>query len=401
MRPYLLWRLIGTTPETITQPQRLSEGLALHLRYADLLTVVVQIGERQQAYVALHGCISCGQARCAPSCPVQLLRRLLVACIPGAELQLAMSGLAQRPYRRVVVALPAPTAQPLDGTLLHAWDEARLQLRWHQGRRGLCCAALLAVGADGPDPNGVLQTQGWSPRPIEAWLAHRTLQMPMPHLHALPRRTQLAPVLLPPIPRITTLETRAAPDQQTSVDRVVSLSIAGQLRTLLSEQPGTNDQTAQDGPDVRPDDGTLADWLYGAQHVAHRPSEDVAPIPAAPMDDAEVGMWPAGPYGLTPQAVGQLLRQLATHPAFTQGKQASQIGVVKGRLVKVLGLAEPAALAVLVWLDAAELLAAPLRPEDRWRRPRPLATTDLDMIATRLTATPLPTPEAIQAVTGA
>src|SRR5262245_11501861 len=174
MRPYLLWRLSGATSETITQPERLSEGLALHLRYADLLTVLVQIGERQQAYLALHGCSSCTQTRCAPGCPTQLLRRLLAACIPGASLHLAMSGLARRTYQRVVVALPTATAQPLDSTLLHTWDEARLQQRWHQGRRGLCCAVLLAVGADGPDPVAVLRTQSWQPCPIETRLARCT-----------------------------------------------------------------------------------------------------------------------------------------------------------------------------------------------------------------------------------
>jgi hypothetical protein len=45
MRPYLLWRLTGAIPESVTQPQRLTEGLALHLRYADLLTLLVQIGK--------------------------------------------------------------------------------------------------------------------------------------------------------------------------------------------------------------------------------------------------------------------------------------------------------------------------------------------------------------------
>lgn len=399
MRPYLLWRLSGATVETIAQPERWSEGLALHLRYADLLTVLVQIGERQQAYLALHGCSGCTQTRCAPGCPTQLLRRLLAACVPGAELHVAISGLARRPYRRVIVAMPTTTAQPLDGTLLHTWDEARLQLRWRQGRRGLHCAALLAAGADGPDPAVMLQTQGWQPRPIESWLAWHTLPMPMPYLSALPCRTQLALALLLPSPPIRPAElATVALEQQASEDAAPSCSIASQV---LIEAPSTNGQVAEDGPNVTLDDTALAQWLYAVQQVAQRRSDGVAPATVTSIDDAEAGEWPTGPCCLTPQAVAQLLHQLATHPAFTQGKQTSQIGVVKGRLVKVLGLSEAVALAMLVWLDAAELLVAPLRPEDRWRRPRPLVTTDLSQIATQLAATPLPTPEAIQAATGA
>jgi hypothetical protein len=390
MRPYLLWRLTGATSETIAWPERLSAGLALHLRYTDLLTVLIQIGDRQQAYLVLHGCATCAQTHCAPGCPTQLLRRLLAACAPDTALRLTMSGLAWRPYRRVIVALPTATAQPLDGTLLHAWGEARLQLRWHQSQRGQHCAALLMLGADGPDPVVVLQAQGWQPRPIETWLARHTLHTTLPQLWAIPRRTQLAPALLLPVQQVS---------PQVSADDVPEQPIAEQLRTLLSNQPGTNDQA--DSPDVALDDAALAQWLYAAQQVAHRPPDDAAPTTAVSLDHAESGVWPAGPGGLTPQMVGQLLRQLATHPAFTQGKQASQIGVVKGRLVKVLGLSEPVALAMLVWLDAAALLITPVRPEDRWRRPRPLVTTDLSQIATRLVATPLPTSEAIQAVTGA
>jgi hypothetical protein len=51
----------------------------------------------------------------------------------------------------------------------------------------------------------------------------------------------------------------------------------------------------------------------------------------------------------------------------------------------------------MVWLDASGVLATPYRVEDRWRKPRPLAVTDLDQIAERLRVTPLPDAAAIQA----
>jgi hypothetical protein len=129
-----------------------------------------------------------------------------------------------------------------------------------------------------------------------------------------------------------------------------------------------------------------------------------AAMPEEPMSTiygaATASSWPAGPCDLAPQAVAHLLRQLTTHPAFTNGSQASQIGVVKGRLIKVLGLSDAVAAALMVWLDAAQVLVAPIRPDDRWRRPRPLATTDLDQIAVCLMATPIPSTMAIQAAYG-
>jgi hypothetical protein len=66
----------------------------------------------------------------------------------------------------------------------------------------------------------------------------------------------------------------------------------------------------------------------------------------------------------------------------------------------VLGLSEAVAAALMVWLDAAEVLVAPIRPDDRWRRPRPLATTDLEQIAAYLMTTPIPSAMAIQAAYG-
>jgi hypothetical protein len=404
MPQHLLWRLTGATQETLTQPERLVNGLTLHLRYADVLTVLVQIGHHQQAYVVLHGCGSCAQGRCAPGCTADLLRRLLAACFPGATMQLATSGMARRPYERLSVAVPTPATQPLDGTLLHGWNEARVQLLWRGRRRGVQCAVLLAVGADGPSPAAVLQTHGWQPRPLVTWLAGRTLTTPIPHLQTLPRRTHLAPALLLPIPPTTLPGSEVA-----------------EAGFVVDGQPGGNGHYGSGDATVVPtvsdallrtlDDAALAAWLQSALRAAALPTpmQDrlavlEAAVPDEPMSTihgaATASSWPAGPYDLAPQAVAHLLRELTTHPAFTGGSQASQIGVVKGRLIKVLGLSEAVAAALMVWLDAAQVLSAPIRPDDRWRRPRPLATTDLNQIAAYLMATPIPSAMAIQAAYG-
>jgi hypothetical protein len=404
----LLWRLTGATQETLTQPERLVHGLTLHLRYADVLAVLVQIGHLQQAYLALHGCVSCAQGRCAPGCTADLLRRLLAACFPGATMHLATSGMARRPYVRLSVAVPTPAAQPLDGTLLHGWNEARIHLLWRAGKRGVQCAALLTVGADGPSPAAVLQSHGWQPRPLDTWLARRTLPAPIPHLRTLPRQTHLAPALLLPIPSTT------LPGMEATVSGfAINRHPAGNGHTVGHDSPDDAAvvPTVSNALSLALDDAALAAWLQSALRAAPLPTpmQDTpaaleAVVPEEPMSTihgtATAGSWPAGPCDLAPQAVAHLLHQVTTHPAFTRGSQASQIGVVKGRLTKVLGLSEAAAAAMMVWLDAAQVLVAPLRPDDSWRRPRPLATTDLEQIAAYLMATPVPSAMAIQAAYG-
>ena len=57
-----LWRLDGATVP-LAQPDRLEQGLRLHLQHAELTAVLMRIGDQQQAYVALQGCAGCVQGR--------------------------------------------------------------------------------------------------------------------------------------------------------------------------------------------------------------------------------------------------------------------------------------------------------------------------------------------------
>jgi hypothetical protein len=51
-----LWRIANLPSQPAGQLDTLAAGLRTHLHFADLQTTLVQIGGRQQAYVALGGC---------------------------------------------------------------------------------------------------------------------------------------------------------------------------------------------------------------------------------------------------------------------------------------------------------------------------------------------------------
>src|SRR5262245_10097705 len=69
-----LWRLDGATAATLAEPVRLVQGLRLHLEHTELTTVLMQLGDQQQAYIAAAGCEGCIHGRCTPGCYVELLR---------------------------------------------------------------------------------------------------------------------------------------------------------------------------------------------------------------------------------------------------------------------------------------------------------------------------------------
>src|SRR5690349_10750093 len=108
-----LWRLDGATDATLIQPDRLEQGLKLHLEYTQLSTVLMQIGEQEQAYIGIGGCEGCAQERCLPGCYVELLRRLLRVCFDSCTLHPVPGGLTKRPYCRVALAWPTAKAAPL------------------------------------------------------------------------------------------------------------------------------------------------------------------------------------------------------------------------------------------------------------------------------------------------
>lgn len=181
--PRLLWRLTGAIACDPAEPPALTEGLRLHLRYADLSSVLVQIGARQQAYVVVRGCEGCRHGRCVLGCRADLLRRTLLSGLGDAvELRLAPQGLARRPYRQALLLWPGCDAQPLTASLLAGWPEARLAVAWSRGLFAadrLRVAGLLLVGA-GAHPRLRLARLGWRSLSLPgSWLA-RWLAQPLP-----------------------------------------------------------------------------------------------------------------------------------------------------------------------------------------------------------------------------
>src|SRR5262249_45805122 len=127
-----------------------------------------------------------------------LLRRLLRACFDGSTLCAIAGSLATRPYCRVALAWPTAQAQPLTSLRLVAWPDARLIVYWRGTQRRITCAALLAVGSDGPDPAAMLRAAHWRawvlPRTLGAKLANSSLLPGLPFPRAWPH----APTLLWP-----------------------------------------------------------------------------------------------------------------------------------------------------------------------------------------------------------
>ncbi len=168
MSPPTLFRLDGALVAADLSPAPLILGLRRHLDHDPLVSVLVQIGDRQpddrqRTYVLLVGCAGCAHERCAVGCRAEALRRTLRAAGgKDATLSLVRKGLAARPYRRGYVLRPTATASVLDGAALHPWPEARLTQGWRSAARGvLTLSATLVLGSAGPDPRTHLAALGW------------------------------------------------------------------------------------------------------------------------------------------------------------------------------------------------------------------------------------------------
>jgi hypothetical protein len=196
----MLWRLEGATAATLAQPARLELGLRLHIEHTELITVLMQIDGQQQAYLSAVGCEGCTYGRCVPGCYVELLRRLLGACFDACTLRAVAGGLVTRPYRRAVLAWPTRKAAPVAAVPLAPWPEARLIVHWRGKHHQLTCAALLTVGADGPDPALALRTAGWQTWALPGALGPKLANSASPPTLPFPRAWLHAPALLWPQP---------------------------------------------------------------------------------------------------------------------------------------------------------------------------------------------------------
>jgi hypothetical protein len=368
MKHPTLWRLAHTDSTVSTQ---VAELLRVHLAHAALTTLLAQIGDAQRLYLVLDGCSGCADGRCLPGCRADLLRRALRACGAG-ELSLVREGLAARPYTRAVLALPTRDAQPLDSALLSPWSDARLVLYWRSWRGDTLLATALLLTGEGPDPLAMVCVYGWQTFPLLGPLLRRLAQ-PVPTPLPLGRRWQGMPYLPLPVSQGDELlepteETEHAPTQVDSM-------LAGWLRAAI-------DQPAQ--------------ALHEAETARQESMTSVSSATAIADDH-----WPTGPGGMPPEVLGQLIPQILAEPAFRSTRRG-QSGISKGRLAGLRHpyLGEANARTLMVWLDRADLLASPEDGQSPWRAPRVLVTDDLDVIAAKLHATPLPSIETVRAAYG-
>lgn len=381
----LLWRIEpgSAGPPNHTQ---LAEDLRLHLRYATVTSVLVQIGSQQQAYLSSTGCPGCRQQRCGPTCLMQLLRRALIASQAATDLRPLSLGLAARPYTRFALAWPGSHAQPLEQLPLNQWPELRLLCSWRRIGGRMLVAAVLAVGAGGPDPHNALRAHGWhtlAAQPLLRRLASATL----PATLRTGWLSQLPPFLLLPQSAVLSGTGLRSPDEAAthlpanlpgtaeppagdSVDPVLFAQAMATLNLIAQGQvPAPADQPAE----------ALVEQQLGGTQTASAPIQ-----PALQAID-----WPAGPADLPPERLGQLLTTLVQSETLTHG-QPGRVGLAVPRLKRALGLTKTEAVALLCWLDQAQLLDPPPNPQYPWRQPRPLATASLQEIAARLQATPVP-----------
>ncbi len=182
LRTSTLWS-IQDLPQKLTDPEAgFLNALQQHIDLAGqgLITVLMQIGTQQKSYVRVYGCGSCQVERCVAGCRVRLLERVIRSGWKGTSLSHVSQGLVARPYTRVYIGMPMYDAEPLDGTLLHSWQEARLTLHWHKGRmpqpeqksllrhtpgllrKRIMVSAVLVLGKEGPDdPQLIFGSRKW------------------------------------------------------------------------------------------------------------------------------------------------------------------------------------------------------------------------------------------------
>lgn len=373
--PRPLWQ-VTATHQTLLDHVVITRGLRQHLHHASLTTVLVQIGAVQRAYVALAGCGACPDQPCLPGCRAALLDRTLQAAGAGA-LRPVSHGLAARPYQRVALAVPGRAASPLDHTLLNGCNDARLTLHWATWRGWITAVALLADAAPDADVAETFRCWGWRPLPLPATLLLAWARASLPPMLPIARAWPHDPMLL--LPRPPELSACASHGD-------------ARLAGIAPREPTLP---------AAPVDSLLATWLRAVLAGQREISVDAA-AHAVVATDGDSSLWPAGPGDMHAAALARLVPQLLHEPTL-RSERKGQAGLTKGRLVglRVPGLTEPVARALMVWFDAAGVLAPPQDSQGPWRAPRPFVTDDLDQIAARLRATPLPTADAVQAAYGA
>src|SRR5207244_10633196 len=91
-------------------------------------------------------------------------------------------------------------SDPVASVPLAPWPEARLIVHWRGKHRQIACAALLAVGAAGPDPAQALRAAGWQTWALPGALGPKLANSASPPALPFPRAWPHTPALLWPQP---------------------------------------------------------------------------------------------------------------------------------------------------------------------------------------------------------
>lgn len=335
--------------------------------------------------------------------------------------QVLRSGKWQKPVRTLLLAVVEPNEAQLAvltelAQTLRQHPGAPLHLivaqeRLHPAGRELYAVLPALITGGGQGPASLLSGQGAWPAHGEARLAGRGVRLSgrargVDDAEAAALIAQLrAPAAdLPPViwdaPPSEPAEGAGAPG-----GLPVDATSPGADAQPESDEMGTPADAPENASPAAGDGGWLRALLERDQHpAAHDAAAAPPPPPGAPAAPgstpaARAAGWPDGPAPLTSGDLAALMAQALTAPAIVAG-QDDQRGLSKRRLADLLPLpqaqARAAADVLLVWFDQAGILGAPRLP-GRLHHPRPLRVTELDALATRLRATPLPDEEAVRA----
>lgn len=400
----MLWRIYQSSiPQSSSLvDEQLSQKLLLHLRYARLSTVLVQIQSRQQSYVITEGCAGCRTQRCQPGCHARLLQRTLRSY--GIDMQLVPQGLAARPYRQLLLAYPTAQARILDSQSLTGWPELRLQLSWSIQANKLRAIMLLALAAGQSSALAMLREHGW-----------RALPLPWPLVTAYACRPFPGHVLLPG--GVTSLALTLSPSLlQSEREQVCNADIQITHSPLphAGEGPGervscdfssayerllalTRPNQSQNCPDSTPSQLTETIVVTDSSRLTDSmPPGLIEPDQTGYTSDDDVSTFSLAPANTDPQELPFSRSQLeswvtilVSEPTLHEGRPG-RVGLAASRLAWALGVPMRTARVLMVWLDHAGLLLDPANPEQAWSGPRPLNTRDAQQLLQQLLNTSIP-----------
>jgi hypothetical protein len=168
-----LWRLDGTVQQ---HDARWATGIAIHLRYQPLTTVLAWRQGEQRSYLVLDGCPRCRPDGCMGICPRSLFQQLVRTSLPGLTLTAVPRLTSDRDAQPPVVAVPTRRAGVLSPAVLAAWASATLITTWAQAGgppTRITVGARMTVSRSGPAIAQMLRTLGWRVDPLATLLARR------------------------------------------------------------------------------------------------------------------------------------------------------------------------------------------------------------------------------------